>query len=481
MSTIAQVAQALRHVGVLASELGRADLESRAQERLRLLPPPETAVGQSEGSAHGRRHQGLVLERGLDLVRRPLERFADARVAPALPGVGGAQGLLEELGHRRRLLRLRLRPVALVRDAASLDRGGGREAHEGEREGGHEGHSHAVALRELARAVGGAGRARGDGLVPEVALEVEGEAVRGLVAPRAVPGHGLEHDPVEVAPERPPQVGHVGAPVVGEGLRAMGRGHARARPQRVVLAEIGRGGAARLLQLVRIEGQVAGEEQVERDPQAVDVRPRVHVEHGSLELLRAHEGGGADDLAHVGHERLVGQPPVHGLGDAEVDDLGDGLAVLDRDEDVRGLEVAVDDALLVRVLHGLAHLDEELHPLPGVEPLPVGVVGDGHAADQLHHEVRPPAFRHPRVVDAGDAGVVHEGEGLALGVEAGQHLLRLHAELDDLEGHPPRDGLGLLRVIDDAHAPLAQDLQEAVGADALGSAVRPGEARGGGR
>ena len=37
-----------------------------------------------------------------------------------------------------------------------------------------------------------------------------------------------------------------------------------------------------------------------------------------------------------------------------------GFAVVQRDQDVRGLEVAVDDALLVGVLDGVANLREEL-------------------------------------------------------------------------------------------------------------------------
>jgi hypothetical protein len=35
-----------------------------------------------------------------------------------------------------------------------------------------------------------------------------------------------------------------------------------------------------------------------------------------------------------------------------------------RDEDVRRLDVAVDDPLLVRVLDGLADLDEQFEPRP---------------------------------------------------------------------------------------------------------------------
>ena len=44
--------------------------------------------------------------------------------------------------------------------------------------------------------------------------------------------------------------------------------------------------------------------------------------------------------------------------------FGTGVAVVQRDQDVRRLEVAVDDPLLMGVLHRLADLDEQLQPLP---------------------------------------------------------------------------------------------------------------------
>src|SRR5207248_5060204 len=49
--------------------------------------------------------------------------------------------------------------------------------------------------------------------------------------------------------------------------------------------------------------------------------------------------------------------------------------------------VAVDDPLLVRMLHGAADMNEQLEPLPDGELLAVAVFGDRDAADQLHHEV----------------------------------------------------------------------------------------------
>jgi hypothetical protein len=86
--------------------------------------------------------------------------------------------------------------------------------------------------------------------------------------------------------------------------------------------------------------------------------------HEVLGLLRTHVGWRADELFERGEERLVGQVLVgRRLGDAEVDDLGHCHGIMQGDQDVRGLDVAVDDSLLMRVLDGLANLDEEIEPV----------------------------------------------------------------------------------------------------------------------
>jgi hypothetical protein len=54
-----------------------------------------------------------------------------------------------------------------------------------------------------------------------------------------------------------------------------------------------------------------------------------------------------------------------GFGDAEVNDFGYGCAIVYGNEDVRGFEIAVDDAFLVRVLDGLADLDEKFKARSG--------------------------------------------------------------------------------------------------------------------
>ena len=92
------------------------------------------------------------------------------------------------------------------------------------------------------------------------------------------------------------------------------------------------------------------------------------------------------------------------------------------------------------------------------------------------------------VEDLGDVGVVHQGQGLPLGLEAGEHLLRVHARLDDLQRHQALDRLGLLGHPDRAHAAFADLLQQLVraddGAGPLADGLvdgRPGRAGGGRR
>ncbi len=62
----------------------------------------------------------------------------------------------------------------------------------------------------------------------------------------------------------------------------------------------------------------------------------------------------------------------------------------------------------------------------------VAILGDGNAADQLHHEVRSPAIGGAGIEDPGDVRVIHQGQGLELGFESREDLSRVHAGPDDL-------------------------------------------------
>ena len=155
----------------------------------------------------------------------------------------------------------------------------------------------------------------------------------------------------------------------------------------------------------------------------------------------------------------------HGLGDAEVDDLRHRLIVHHGDQHVLRLDVAVDDSLLMGVLHRLAHGNEELQAFFQRELVPVAVVGDRLAVDQFHDKVGPARFRAAGVEDLGDVRMVHHRQGLPLGLEAGQNLPRVHARLDDLQRHPPADRLFLVGKIDSSKTAFAQHAEQFVRAD----------------
>jgi hypothetical protein len=61
--------------------------------------------------------------------------------------------------------------------------------------------------------------------------------------------------------------------------------------------------------------------------------------------------------------------------------------------------------------------------------------------------------------------MIHERQGLTLGLEPGDYLTRIHARLDDFERHHAVDGLPLLGHEDDAKAALADWFHESVRAD----------------
>ena len=119
----------------------------------------------------------------------------------------------------------------------------------------------------------------------------------------------------------------------------------------------------------------------------------------------------------------------------------------------------------MRVLDRIRDGDEQRQPLAHAELLLVAVIGDRYALDVLHHEVRSPGRRGPAVEHVRDCRVIEHREGLPLGLEPGDHGLRVHAELDDLERHAPLHGCGLLGEVDRPHPALSDPLEDAVAAD----------------
>ena len=114
--------------------------------------------------------------------------------------------------------------------------------------------------------------------------------------------------------------------------------------------------------------------------------------------------------------------------------------------------------------------DEQIQPLPGVQIIFVAVLGDLDAAHQFHDEVRPAGFRRRRIQHTRDVWMVHHRQRLPLGLKAGDDVLGVHAQLDDLERHAPPDRLLLFGHENHAAAAFADFLQQFIMADARSKA-----------
>ena len=162
----------------------------------------------------------------------------------------------------------------------------------------------------------------------------------------------------------------------------------------------------------------------------------------------------------LGEQSLFGQALIDRLGDAEIGDIGNGLAVLNRHQHVRRFNITVNDILLMSVLDRLAHRDKEFETLPRRHLSPVTKLDDRLAANEFHHEIRPAGVGRSGFENACDVLMIHHRERLAFGLEPRHDLIRVHAGLDDLERDLAADGLLLLGHEDDAHAAFADVLNQ---------------------
>ena len=103
------------------------------------------------------------------------------------------------------------------------------------------------------------------------------------------------------------------------------------------------------------------------------------------------------------------------LRDPEVEQLG---VTLSGDEHVARLEIAVDDVMVVGVLHGVDHTQTEPDSFGRVQPVLVGVAIDRRAGHVLHHEVRQAVRRRAAIEERRDVRMVERGENLTLVPEA---------------------------------------------------------------
>ena len=176
------------------------------------------------------------------------------------------------------------------------------------------------------------------------------------------------------------------------------------------------------------EGQLAGDHLVEQHAQREDVA--AVVDGLAARLLGAHVAQGPEHEArlrlgerlHLGDAVLRLRLGLEQLGEAEVEDLG---VAVRRHDHVLGLDVAVHDPGLVRLLQPARHLGRDLDRAERVQLALLDQGPHRAALDQLHRDeeavlalVDVVDLRDRRVVDGARGAGLPQEAGLAVGLAA---------------------------------------------------------------
>ena len=135
-------------------------------------------------------------------------------------------------------------------------------------------------------------------------------------------------------------------------------------------------------------------------------------------------------------------------------------------EGVRGLDVAVDDALGVSGVQGVGDLDRQLQQLRRLDGLARDAVLESLALQQLHAD-EGLAFVLVDVVNGADVGMIEGGGGLGLSLEPLQGDLVVGESLGEELQRNVTSKAGVFCLVDHTHPPAAELLDDPVVGDAL--------------
>ena len=146
------------------------------------------------------------------------------------------------------------------------------------------------------------------------------------------------------------------------------------------------------------------------------------------------------------------------FGQAEVEDLG---VTPIRDKDVRGLDIAMNDAFGVRGIERIGDLDTQRKQRVHFHGTTADAVLQRLAFQKLHRNEGSPVLPTD-VIDCADVGVIKRRRGLRLALESGKglripgYILRQELECDETVE------TSVLGLIDDTHPAAAELLHYAV-------------------
>ncbi len=208
------------------------------------------------------------------------------------------------------------------------------------------------------------------------------------------------------------------------------------------------------------EGTGSAQQFVEQHAQDVDIAGGG--DRLTAYLFRAGMIRGHDANVGLRHRQRVPRrlPIVQQFCNAEIQELrnaGRGH------QDIRGLEIAMHDEILVGIMNRRANRLKQLQPRIDIEPVRIAKDIDGHAVDIFHDDIGAAVGQGAAVQEMRNIRMIELGQYLALQLEARVHGDRKGAAMHDLDGNLLFElGIGSLGKINLAHPAGTQGAQHPV-------------------
>ena len=151
------------------------------------------------------------------------------------------------------------------------------------------------------------------------------------------------------------------------------------------------------------------------------------------------------------------------LGQTEIQNFG--MAALG-DEDIRRLDISMDDSLGVRCVECVGDLNRQAQEHLGLQGFAGNEMLQRHAVKKLHGDERLPVLIVD-LIDGADVGMVQGRSGLGLTLKAAQSLL-VSGDLigKEFERHKAIE-FDILGLVDDPHPATAEFLEDSIVRDDL--------------
>src|SRR5262245_59270046 len=114
------------------------------------------------------------------------------------------------------------------------------------------------------------------------------------------------------------------------------------------------------------------------------------------------------------------------------------------------------------MLDRVADLHEQIQPLSGGKIFLMAELSVAAPRYHFNTKLRRPTYLPPPSEHLCNIRMLHQRQRLPFSLEAGDHFLSVHAQLNNLEGDPAADRLGLLGHINDPATALADLLEQFV-------------------